>query len=375
MISRVKRYISRHLTNLPGWRTNRKIVVFESDDWGSIRMSSKANLLELHELGINIKNCPYLQNDALASEDDLKALFELLNSYKENYGKKPVITANVILTNPDFKKIEASGFTEYHNELFTRTLKKYPKHKNSFRLWEKGLKEGIFYPQFHGREHLQVIRWMNALKNPNSDTRKAFNRGVFGLSTTVTVEERKSYMASYDWDDESSKKFILKSIDNGLVLFKSVFGFESLTSIAPNYIWHGEIERALKSNGVRYIQGNRVQKIPIIGNSSFKKKRHYTGEKNNFGQFYLVRNCNFEPSLDVNIDWVSKCLNEIRSAFFWNKPAIISMHRVNLIGFINEENRYKNLTKLNHLLNEIFENWPEVEFMTSDELGEVIERS
>ena len=29
------------ITNIKGWRTNRKIVVIESDDWGTIRMSSK----------------------------------------------------------------------------------------------------------------------------------------------------------------------------------------------------------------------------------------------------------------------------------------------------------------------------------------------
>jgi hypothetical protein len=32
--------IVRNLANLPGWCTNRKIVVIESDDWGSIRMPS-----------------------------------------------------------------------------------------------------------------------------------------------------------------------------------------------------------------------------------------------------------------------------------------------------------------------------------------------
>ena len=33
--------IKRHISNIPGWRTNRKLVVFESDDWGSIRMPDK----------------------------------------------------------------------------------------------------------------------------------------------------------------------------------------------------------------------------------------------------------------------------------------------------------------------------------------------
>jgi hypothetical protein len=38
MINSLKSTLSRNLTNARGWRTNRKIVVIESDDWGSIRM-------------------------------------------------------------------------------------------------------------------------------------------------------------------------------------------------------------------------------------------------------------------------------------------------------------------------------------------------
>jgi hypothetical protein len=38
MINSLKSTLSRNLTNARGWRTNRKIIVFESDDWGSIRM-------------------------------------------------------------------------------------------------------------------------------------------------------------------------------------------------------------------------------------------------------------------------------------------------------------------------------------------------
>jgi hypothetical protein len=36
-----KHDLIRNLSNIPGWRTNRKIVVIESDDWGAICMASK----------------------------------------------------------------------------------------------------------------------------------------------------------------------------------------------------------------------------------------------------------------------------------------------------------------------------------------------
>ena len=37
----LKQTITHNLLNIPGCRTNRHIVVIESDDWGSIRMPSK----------------------------------------------------------------------------------------------------------------------------------------------------------------------------------------------------------------------------------------------------------------------------------------------------------------------------------------------
>jgi len=70
------------LSNLPGWRTNRKIVVFESDDWGSIRMSSKKAFNKLVEVGIPIENNPYNRFDGLESNADLEHLFELLLNLK-----------------------------------------------------------------------------------------------------------------------------------------------------------------------------------------------------------------------------------------------------------------------------------------------------
>jgi hypothetical protein len=372
MYKSLKHTVSQITTNIRGWRTNRKIVVFESDDWGSIRMSSKKNLDKLKRAGVKVEKCHYVQNDALASEEDLEKLFEMLSTFKSQKGSFPIITANVIMGNPDFKKIMESGFTKYSFEPFTTTLNRYPKHKKSFTLWKEGIKQGYFQPQFHGREHLQVHRWMDQLKDENSETRLAFDLGVCGLSTSVTSEKRKSYMAAFDWENLSSKEFILQSINEGLEMFKAIFGYSSLSMIAPNYTWHNEVEDEIYRKGVQIIQSSSVQKSPEIGKSSFKKVRHFTGQKNKNGQRYLVRNCKFEPSSDRSKDWVSKCMRNIEISFKWKKPAIVEMHRVNFIGFINESNRDQNLVLFEKLLYEIYKKWPDVEFMSSDALGRLI---
>ena len=101
-------------------------------------------------------------------------------------------------------------------------------------------------------------------------------------------------------------------------------------------------------------------------------KRHYLGQRSKNGQRYLVRNCFFEPSENQYKSWVESCLREIDISFRWRKPAIISIHRVNFIGFINPKNRDLNLPQFEQLLYEILKKWPDVEFMTSDQLGDLI---
>jgi len=371
-MSKVKNALRRNLVNIPGCRTNRKIVAIESDDWGAIRLPSAAILKEIKKAGIDVSNDHYIQNDSLASEKDLTELFVLLKTIKNRAGESPKITANSIMANPDFIKIRESNYREYHNEPFTKTLKRYPEHGRSFDLWKEGMEAGLFRPQFHGREHLHVNRWMKGLSDKKSETFKTFQFSLYGISTISTNENRKSYMAAWEWDDEKDKEFSLKSIKEGLQLFEDTFGYRSLTTIAPNYTWNREIEEVLHENGVRLLQGGPVQRSPDVNRDGNKIIRHYTGQKNDLGLTYLVRNCRFEPSADPNKDWVASCLKEINTAFRWRKPAIIETHRVNFIGYIDPINRDRNLKLFKELLENIVKTWPDVEFLTSDELSHVI---
>ena len=86
----------------------------------------------------------------------------------------------------------------------------------------------------------------------------------------------------------------------------------------------------------------------------------------------MMRNVIFEPSENTNIDWVDKCLKEIEIAFFWKKPAIISSHRVNYVGVRNEKNRDNSLLSLKELIKKSLKRWPDIEFVTTDYLGNLI---
>lgn len=347
------------------WKTNRKILVIESDDWGSIRMPNKEVYLKSLKQGIRVDSCPYCKFDTLASNDDLDALYSILRKHRDINGRHPIITANTIVANPDFSKIKSDNFEKYHFELFTDTLKTYP--NRSFSMWQQGLEEEIFFPQLHGREHLNIKRWLKTLRAGSKEMLFAFENNYFGISKTISNEENPSFMAALDYDDNMGKFLGNNAISQGALIFNEIFGFTSKSFIGPNYFWHKETERILAVNDVKYLQGGYVQNLP-----NGKKNYHYLGQKNSLKQTYLTRNVMFEPASLIEKDWVSSALLEIERAFNMKTPAIICTHRVAFIGSIFEENRTKNLWLFDQLLSEIIKRWPEVEFMNSVQLGDLI---
>ena len=66
---------------------------------------------------------------------------------------------------------------------------------------------------------------------------------------------------------------------------------------------------------------------------------------------------------------------DIEIAFRWKKPAVISTHRVNYVGSIDPKNRQKGLGELKRLISLILKKWPDVEFMSSSQLGDLISNS
>jgi hypothetical protein len=368
-----KQTITHNLLNIPGWHTNRKIVVIESDDWGSIRMPSKNVYQQFLNKGIRVDNDPFCRYDCLATKDDLHALFDILSSVKDKNGRFPVLTADAVVSNPDFEKIKKYNYTEYFHEPFTVTLNNSPKHDGVFKLWQQGMQEGIFHPQFHGREHLNVSKWMKDLQNDAPLARIAFDLKTFGLTNLSDKRINGNYMGAFDSALIADIAYYEKVITEGLMLFENIFGFRSVSFIPTRYTWDPRIEFFLRNNKVKYLQGMVTHKVPLDGGNCFKYKRNFQGTISKSGLIHLMRNCFFEPSIDSSFDWLNDCLNRIKVAFIWKKPATISMHRLNVIGGIDENNRNKNLKLLKQLLIEIIKRHPKVEFMSSDELGKVIE--
>ncbi len=363
-------------SNITGWRTNRHIVLIESDDWGSIRMSSVQSFDKLKKAGMPIDKIHYNIYDSLESNEDLEELFNVLTNHKDSTGRHPVITGVNVVANPDFDRIKEAEYGEYYYEPYTATCKRYPKHDKVYELWIKGIKERLCVPAFHGREHLNVQRWMRLLQQGNKSVHLGFDCGVTGISWGIDGEKIPSFQAAFDIDHMEDLTYMREVLTTGLSLFETLYGYKSKFFVPTNGPFNNSLEKALLEAGVVYIDTARKQQEPM-GDGQFKTNIRYLGKKNKYDQVYLVRNCFFEPSsvgfeVPQNHDWINSCLKEIEIAFFWHKPAVISSHRVNYIGFLHPENRERGLKMLNQLLGEIIKRWPDVEFMTSMELGDLI---
>ena len=362
--------LKRIIAQIPGFRTDRKFVVIQSDDWGSLRIGTQEALKVFRCKGLYTDD-PYIQYDTIASAEDLSNLFEILYAFRDSAGNNPIITANTNVANPDFEKIKESQFAHYYFERFTTTIEKLGDRGNPIQLWKEGIKKNVFRPQYHGREHLNVGFWMNALKAQHRETITAFHCNSYGLITDNPFSKKQHYLAAFDFNNKLEIQKHTEILSSGVKLFEELLGYKPASFIAPQYIWHPDHERALKNLGVHYIQGHRKQIIPQEHNGVYKKVFHYSGQQNSLHQIYLSRNCFFEPTFSGK-DWIDSCLNEMHTAFTLKKPAIIGTHRLNYVSKLNNKKIKVNLYSLKRLLEHIIRKWPDALFISSDELGSII---
>ncbi|SHE34779.1 hypothetical protein SAMN05443144_101103 [Fodinibius roseus] len=374
MISDLKRNIILNAKNLMGWRTNRKIVVISVDDYGNVRLDSKAARERMDKEGMKIYN-RFDALDTLETRRDLEALYEVLTSVKDKNDRNALLSSFAVPCNINFEKMREESFQDYHYELLPHTFDKLSEQQpeayiGAWELLQEGMERRLMVPFFHGREHLnlKVLEEKLAARDPEVITALE-NRSYTSISSSKY--QTISAMAAFDfWKFKENERFT-DIIADGLEAFEKVYGYRSDHFNPPGGREHPVIHKALKENGVKYID-TPLLKQEHQGNGKHKKVFNYTGKKNDLGQTYLVRNVVFEPTEDRGVDWVSYAMKQIEAAFRWNRPAIISSHRVNFCGHIDPENREEGLHALKELLQKVTKRWPQVEFLAANELGALI---
>ena len=361
--------IIKKITAKMGYQTDKKQILLLSDDWGSVRIKSTQDQEALVKKGLIINN-RFDQYDSLETNEDLELLFEVLTKYKDHNGNHPCITAVTNVANPDFKKIKESDFQEYHYETIASTYLRYPDSDRVLNLTHEGIYNKIFIPQSHGREHVQVNWWMSELKNINSFAREFFDHEFFFLYNSLLKNNYRGrdIVAAFDvltQDDLDSQIIIAK---DSLIIFDNLFGFKSKIFTPPALFYNPQIEEIIKREGIDWIDVGRLFKVPQTDGTE-KWQFNYLGRKKKSGLKVLVRNAMFESNISQSESAVDRCLYDIEQAFKLRQPAIISNHRACFTGRIDDNNRRKGLFELDLLFSRIVKKWPDVEFISINELN------
>lgn len=367
----MKQFLFNHLKNISGWSTKKKFLIISVDDYGNVRIDSKKAKAELEKKGITPQS--HFDNyDSLETREDLECLFEVLDAVKDKNGNSAIFTPYALPCNINFEYIIDNGFSEYVYELLPQTFDKLSgkdlqAYSGTWELWKEGIEKGLMKPQFHGREHLNLFIIGDLLKQQNSNLLELFKQRSY-----ISIPEHKNYKqkwtAAYSFDSLKETKGFYENIVDGIKCFEKVYGYSPSVFIPPAQSFPPDLEVRLPDVGIKYIDKPFLYDR-YVGDGKYKKEFHRLGDGEALTT--LIRNVNFEPSSD-NRDWVNFALKQIEAAFFWNKPAHINSHRVNYSGYVDEKNREKGLSALRELLQKVVEHWPEVEFISADELGKII---
>jgi hypothetical protein len=311
--------------------------------------------------------------DALESRVDLERLGDLLAQFRDRWGRPACLTTNMVMANPDFEAIRENDLAQYVYEPVWRTWERSGRGDVA-QAWHSGMAERVFVPQFHAREHVCWWKWLDALRAGDGEALLTFDLGMCGVPAAVSRTGRSFYCYVYADGDELTRFGVDMEaiISEGLELFASHFGYQSVSTIAPNVTWTDMVEGIWARLGVKYIQGGPYQLRAV--NGRWRVRGHFLGQRSTHNGRYLVRNCVFEPCHRPGRDSLGRCLREVSRAFRARIPAVIGTHRVNYIGSIDERNRGRGLMQLQALLGAVRKRWPDVHFLSTPELASMIER-
>ncbi|WP_448664955.1 hypothetical protein ACG3SL_09855 [Sphingomonas sp. CJ20] len=362
MLADTIRTRGRGIKNLFARSAGERVVVLESDDWGSQRVPSLSALRRLIAAEVLTGENPY-DRDTLETAADLEALLDVLDGARGSDGRRAAFNCYVNPANPDFDAIRDAEYSAYSWEPLGATLDRRGDRGAVFAAWRTGMAEGMLIPEYHGREHLNVTLWMKHLRRASPMVRAGFDHRFYSAPEPSLPPAAKGFRAAYFFSDHSEIPLLEDILHSGAVSFREQFGRSAGIFCPTNNIFHPKLYGAVRRAGCRGII-RHVRNVEPDGRGGVRRVWGAPGLSTHaLGSF--GRNTIFEPALGYGVD---HALAGIRSAFAWGTPAIVSTHRLNYVGGIDPAVRDKGLFGLRALLGAILARWPDVRFATSASL-------
>lgn len=306
--------------------TRLRAVVLESDDWGLCAWSPDVQGWRA------LADQPVFRSpggrryagSTLESAEDVRAMGDLLGSFRGGDGFPPVWQANMILAAPDYTKLTPPQF-----DVTSLPLHEFPNTPSRWsrpRLWEQvtlARMSGVWWPELHGLHHLPERAWLTALRRGVPDARRALEH----QSPICTgVDESGEYHPS------EPPQVRTRNLETAVAAFRRLFGRLPDSICPPDYRWDEQLERDAERLGVTTIQGKGEQ----LGHSFPRIRRRllrYRWPHVHGARFYLPLRIAFEPHGQTGPSRVGAEAVHRAARESWQRaqPAVISTHRVNYV--------------------------------------------
>lgn len=338
--------------HLIGKKTNRKILVFISDDWGDNRISDQS-LDCIKNNNIEIPERHYLET--YASSIDLDNLFNVLFKHNDIYGNHACITPFINTSIPNIDSNYNGEFTNYSNKPIHQNLLDFG-GSNLIQTWKNGMINKLFVPELHGGEHTNIALLSDRIAKDDSNVKEYIKCKYYYPFIVASAP----IVATYYFENSAQFNFNSKLLQIAIDNFLHFTGYKPTLFNPPNSIFHTFYYEILKGNGVKYICTHPIRKEPNFKGSL--KKRFFWDGRNLKGITHIISNGAFEPEVSENA--INNCLKQISESFKYGRPAIINTHRFNYVKGRKKNYTQKSLIVLDNLLTDVRRLYPDVEFLS-----------
>ena len=308
------------------------VVIFESDDWGP---------------------GPRDQTQAL------NKLRNILCRYTDATGRHPVITLGINLAAPQVTQSEAARLT------YNRKLLSNPEYARLLEAVNRGVSAGVFALQLHGTEHYcpQVLI---DVASKDAQVREWLIKGdQYSELLPDHLQSRwlnARALPTVEHDPDSINDAVAQEVK----IFKAVFGAKPRVTVPNTFAWTDSVEKAWAASGISYLItcGKRFTGRDSSGYLVSDNKEIVNGEQRN-GLTCLVRDAYFEP---VKGHRAEDALKIVGGYVDCARPLLFETHRFNFVSLNSKAEQ--SFDELDCLVREIVQKYPEVRFISSEELGD-----
>ena len=330
--------------------SKRKAIVFESDDWGGLTRTSAPNVEACRkaeplwaETGGKYDTW---RKGTLETVMHMDRLFDVLRSFRGGDDRCAVMCPMVLVGNPDFDAIEASGFAQYVDIGLDEGFPPPWQGEGTVEKAREGMRLGIWYPSYHGRgHHYSGQRWVDILREGEDETlRGFFDLRMFGISNCDVGLE-------FDGMDEKAQH---EWVRVGFERFERCFGQRPACAINGDAT--DVTERVWRRMGIKARLACRTRQMGEVDPET--------------GMMYFVRNVLLEPQGVPDAETTrgySGAYAKTLEVWKAGEPALVSIHRKNFAS-LDEAEDATSWSQFEQFLHSVQTDHPEAVYLCSDEV-------